>query len=121
MEAFGQVRDLLVSEFGIKSSKIKPESRIREDLGICGDDGIDLFTALEEQYGVDLSEYRHDEHFEPERVNFRTMFTKAWWKYQPQLTITVADLVDAVKSGKWHYKNDSNHRIQLVGGSAPEH
>ena len=74
-DPFERVKDLLVREFRIKPRKIKPEARIREDLGICGDDGLDLFTALHEQCGVDLSEYDQERSFEPEAFGSGALFT----------------------------------------------
>lgn len=101
-ETFDRVRDLLIREFGIKPSKIKPEARIREDLGICGDDGFDMFTALHDQFGVDLADYDHEQYFEPEMWSSGAFFTKEWWtQFKHPQTITVAQLVQAVRTGKW--------------------
>jgi acyl carrier protein len=104
-DAFERVRDLISREFKIKPHKITPSSRIREDLGICGDDGIDLFTALHEQCGVDVSDYKHDQHFEPEGLNILAMFSKKWWKHQRPRSITVSNLADAVRNRKWEERN----------------
>ncbi len=99
---FDRVRDLLVREFQIKPSKIKPDARIREDPGIWGDDGLELFITLDEQCDVDLSEYDHTRYFEPEGLNVRAMFTKEWWTtFKHPQTITVAQLAEAVSTGKW--------------------
>lgn len=101
-EAFYRVRDLLVREFRIKAPKITPEARIREDLGICGDDGIDLFNALHEQCGVDLTGYAHERYFEPECWSSGAFTTKKWWTtFEHPQTLTVARLAVAVASGKW--------------------
>jgi len=102
LDPFDRVRDLLVRRFRIKPHKIKPESRIREDLGICGDDGLELFVALRDQLGVDLSEYEHGRHFEPEMWSSGAFTTKKWWTtFQHPETTTVAQLVEAVRLGKW--------------------
>jgi len=101
-KSFERVRDLLVREFRIKPRKITPEARIREDLGICGVDGIDLFALLNEQFGVDLTGYDHERYFEPEMWSWGAFVTKRWWtKFRHPETLTVAQLAKAVDVGKW--------------------
>ncbi len=101
-EPFDRVREILIREMGIKSRKITLEARIREDLGICGDDGLDLFTALHERCGVDLGAYDHERYFEPEMWSSGAFVTKKWWTtFRHPQTITVEQLVEAVGTGKW--------------------
>jgi len=93
----------LIQDFRIKPRKVKPEARIREDLGICGDDGIDLFDALHERYGVDLAGYDHEQYFEPEMWGTGAFFTWKWWTtFKHPKTLTVAHLAHAVAAGRWN-------------------
>ena len=99
-EILSQIIAIIELEFQIHASQIKLDSRIREDLGICGDDGIDLFKALAENFKVDLSEFEHSDFFELEALSIKAFFTKKWWTtFQHLKTITVEQLVEAVKAG----------------------
>jgi acyl carrier protein len=101
-ESFTRVRELLIQDFRIKPRKVTPEARIREDLGICGADGVDLFDALHEQCGVDLTGYDHERYFEPECWSAGAFFTKKWWTtFRHPQSLTVAQLAKAVAGRKW--------------------
>ena len=50
------VTDTLVSEFELEADKIKPEARLREDLGLDSLDGVDLIVALEKALSVQIPE-----------------------------------------------------------------
>lgn len=64
-----------VIEFVATSAEVKPEqvlltSRVLHDLGIDGDDAVELFTGLHERFGTDFTHlYEHwSEHFGPEGI-----------------------------------------------------
>lgn len=70
----------------------------REYEGICGIEGFELFSALH----VDLSEYDREKYFEPELFGFGAFLIKKWrTTFKHPQTITVAQLVQAVDTGKW--------------------
>jgi acyl carrier protein len=60
--------------------KISPNSRIVEDLGIDGDDGIELIRDLEKEWEVDLSHHDFDQDFGQEGINLGEMFRKIFAK-----------------------------------------
>lgn len=117
-DMFTRVRNMIAREFGVKPESIQPHSRIREDLGICGDDGLDLFDTLHHEFNVDVSSYRHELHFEPEGLSVRSILTKSWWHFQTQAPVTVAELVEAAQYGKWKEKTP-NQTIDPTGWNAP--
>jgi len=99
-EILAQIIAMIEREFQIHASQIKPDSRIREDLGICGDDGIDFFKALAENFNIDLSKFEHSDYFESEACSKGAFLTMKWWTtFQHPKTITVEQLVEAVKAG----------------------
>jgi len=64
-EIQAEIENVLVDEFAIKRLKITPNSLIRGELGIDGDDADDLIKFIEKGVGkkivIDLSDYFHDE------------------------------------------------------------
>ncbi|GAB5536960.1 MAG: hypothetical protein Rubg2KO_32090 [Rubricoccaceae bacterium] len=53
-----------VAEFiNVPIERVYPSTRLSEDLGVDGDDADELMDAFAEQFGVDLTDFRHNEHF----------------------------------------------------------
>ena len=67
-EASSEVIQMLAKERGLSQDRIKPSSRLLQDLGMDGDDAVDFFISLEERFGTDISALREKwgEHFGPE-------------------------------------------------------
>jgi len=56
-----------ISQFcGIKKARIKPDVRLVKDLGIDGDDGIELILAYAKKFRVDVSNFMATDYFNPE-------------------------------------------------------
>ncbi|MBL8024184.1 MAG: acyl carrier protein [Elusimicrobia bacterium] len=50
-----KIRQVFVTEFGIKPDVLKPESRLYADLGLDSIDAIDLVVRLEMETGLKLN------------------------------------------------------------------
>ena len=53
---FEKVRKLIADELSIDESKITLESRLSEDLGADSLDAVELIMALEDEFGVEVSD-----------------------------------------------------------------
>jgi acyl carrier protein len=51
-----RVREIIVNELGVEAEKVTPEALIVEDLGADSLDRVELVMALEEEFGVDISD-----------------------------------------------------------------
>src|SRR3954454_17627807 len=63
-----EVIDLLAHERGLTSDKVHLSDRLLQDLGMDGDDAVDFFNSVNEQFGTDLT-HLHEHwsgHFGPE-------------------------------------------------------
>ena len=84
---------------------IGPETRLREDLQMDGDDATDFFEALADQFVVDLStldlcRFFNDEGhviWSPAGMLGRLL----GYHREPKGSITVAHLISVVNSGQW--------------------
>jgi acyl carrier protein len=50
------VRRVMVEEFEAEEEQLRPEARLREDLGLDSLDGVDLVVALEAAFGFRIPE-----------------------------------------------------------------
>ena len=53
---FDKVKILLSQQLGIKEEKIKPESRVVEDLGADSLDVVELLMMLEDEFSITVGE-----------------------------------------------------------------
>ena len=51
---FERVREVLADQLGLEETEIKPESRLKEDLGADSMDMVELIMAMEEEFNVDI-------------------------------------------------------------------
>ena len=56
MALFDDVRELLVTQLAVKSEMVRPESIVTEDLGADSLDAIEVVAALEEKFGVSITD-----------------------------------------------------------------
>lgn len=56
MDVFEKVKDLIVDQLGIDSSKVTPDASFIEDLGADSIDIVELIMALEEEFGITISD-----------------------------------------------------------------
>lgn len=71
-ELEAQVRDYIALMADVSADRVQPATRLLQDLGIDGDDAVELFGGLHERFGTDLTPlYEHwDQHFGPEGVGW---------------------------------------------------
>jgi acyl carrier protein len=50
-----EVTHMLAHERGLPLERITPSSRLREDLGMDGDDAVEFFVELNQRFGTDLT------------------------------------------------------------------
>ena len=56
MDTFTKVASLLANELGVEESKITLESEVVKDLGADSLDVVQLLMALEDEFGITVSE-----------------------------------------------------------------
>ena len=53
---FRRLRGLVADAVGVEESEVEPESSFEEDLNIDHQELVDLMVAIEEEFGVEISE-----------------------------------------------------------------
>lgn len=57
------VRAFVAEQLGVSSGRLSSETTLFGDLGVDGDDAVDLMSAFGERFGVDLSEFDRQAYF----------------------------------------------------------
>jgi acyl carrier protein len=102
------------------------ESYLFGDLGIDGDDAVDVFEAIQERFNVNFASIQWNRHFDPEGgLNPFALLIPSWWKWRrKRIPVTVQDLVDAVCAKKWVKPDPEddlpNNGLQATPKGAPE-
>jgi acyl carrier protein len=86
----------------IAPAKISASTRLNLDLGVDGDDGVDLMRSFGEAFGVDVSDFPYSRYFGPEASHpfgffstaLRFLSGRSSTHLQP---LYVSDLVNMVK------------------------
>lgn len=83
-----EIINLLAQKRDLPPESIRQSDRLLQDLGIDGDDAVNLFVSLQEQFGTDLTRLR--EHWSE---HFRTTRSGCWTALVPFPSFIVFVLV----------------------------
>ena len=92
------VINLIAKKTGLSPTEISPESRLLHDLGITGDDAVELLSEYSEAFQVDMGEFEFRQYFTGEPHLFNCWFAAKGSKLRP---LTVRDLAEAARQKKW--------------------
>ena len=93
-QEFERVRDLLVDETGVRSSKVTEQARLVEDLGIYGDDLAEFMDRFFADLAVDPAAFDSSSYIPDEGLS---LFRRA----RQTRRLTVAMLTEALRLGRW--------------------
>src|SRR5262245_24136011 len=95
--------EFVSTELRVAQARLLPTTRLHQDLGVDGADGIELMESFGRRFAVDLSAFDSDRYFGPE-AGFNPFL---WlWSFVSgartgRLAITLADLQAALESRRW--------------------
>jgi len=107
-----RVRAFVVRATSARVEKVSLDATLFADLGVDGDDGLELIDAFGKEFDVDISTFDHGKHFGPEAGGCGCPFLLALFQYfrSPKRDghaaavvepISVRDLVEAAHEGRW--------------------
>ena len=91
--SFEQFVLFIREEVGEFKMTINQSTLIEDDLGVTGDDAVDLLNSYTQRFGVDMSGFVFDKYFYPEPNFFRE-------NPKPKLPITIGDMYQGIAYGK---------------------
>jgi uncharacterized protein DUF1493 len=97
------VMEFVARETSARLSALSLDTRLREDLGVDGQDAADLFNDFSATFGVDLSSFHLSEHFGPEASfsGLRTIAESVTGKVRYSTSVRIRDLVKAARLNRW--------------------
>jgi acyl carrier protein len=90
---FEMLISFIREEIGEFDLEIKKDTLIEDELGLTGDDGIELICNYSKKFNVDITDFKFDKYFHPEPGIFNT-FKKTI------LPIRINDLYNGIINGK---------------------
>lgn len=108
-----------LSEFtGVEAEHISPDTLVNDDLGVDGDDGLELLEEFSTLFGVDLSPIS-DVYFGPEGVSAGFLLLWPYYLYRritgykPQriAPLPVKQLIQSAEAGQW-VRSIGRHIVQ---------
>jgi len=99
----------VAEKVGVRRSKVSEGTRLREDLGVDGDDAYDLLTAFIKEFRVRNENFDLADHFGPEGWGSFGLIGRL-------LPLTVQDLIDSAAAGEWHIRSKERPTSYLESG-----
>lgn len=62
-DLFEKLKKLIVEQLGVEESQITPSAKFCEDLGADSLDQVELVMAVEEEFGIEISDYEAEKIF----------------------------------------------------------
>lgn len=101
VELDAAVQEFVATHPGVPISRVHGNTRLFHDLGVDGDDAVDLLTDFADRFNVDVAQFPFDEYFGPE-ASGPLWILVAWaagWS-TTKTPLTIGDLIRAVKVGQ---------------------
>ena len=113
---FERIATLLEREQGYPRERISTATRLAEDAGMDGDDVGEFLDAYRREFGMELTGFKFYHHFGPEGCNPFWLIVRPWWQRIERMPITVQDLVEAARAGRWlmQYPDEPRYRDRGV-------
>ena len=101
-DAFARVRSIISARAGVRANKIALESRLEEDLGIVGDDLVELIDHLFSELNIKPNHFSYRDYASAEGLNLlgrtREKISGSHGSLGP---LTVGMWVQACRAGQW--------------------
>ena len=99
-EVLERIKRFVSESQAIKPDRITRTTRLELDLGIYGDDAIELLVAYGKEFNVDISNFMAADYFSGEGLDIGELFGKLFKDEIPRKELTISDLEKGAIAGK---------------------
>ncbi len=103
INAESEIKKIIVKLHSVQPAKISSDTDLFKDLGIDGDDAVEIFEVISETFEVDFTGIEWEYYFGPEAgFNPLELLSLSWWKWhRNRIPVTIHDLAKAVIEKRW--------------------
>ena len=97
-----QLINFISEQTGVEPEDIKPEAGFEDDLGVFGDDTVELVIAYAERFNVDISNFIFKKYISPEGDTLLPTIIRLFTGKEPdkQKELTVGHLEKGIIAGR---------------------
>ena len=113
---YEKVRAYLAQHEGVNEVKLRPETRLIEDIGMDGTDAEEFMENFGREFDIDMSKFDFDIYFFPENENiFRTIYMNLFDRDKLSRTVvTLQNLTDIAEQKKWKHFSGNVSTITIM-------
>ena len=102
-EVFSGVRAMVAKKSGIKPESLLLDHRLLQDLGIDGDDAVELMDSIARRFQIDMAGFEFEAHFRSEPLLFSIFHrrSRVLQEIALKVPLTVRDLQEAADGRTW--------------------
>lgn len=101
MVSFADIAGFVCDQTSVRADRLTPQTRLVHDLGIDGDDLVDLMDAFFAGFNVDPAGFEARRHAGPEGLDLLGVLNPFGRKDDGPVPITLAMLLAAAQTGRW--------------------
>jgi len=104
-ELESQVIEFLARHWQVPTDTLKAHTRLVHDLGIAGDDAVELMEAYVERFSVDCQGLIFENYFPCEGFDLIGIVISLFRRPKRLKPITVSMLIESARAGRWLDRN----------------
>ncbi len=101
MVSVDDIAGLVAARLSVRPERLSPQTRLVQDLGVDGDDLVELMDAYFVRFGVQSISFQLGAYGGPEGLNLIGALNPFGRKQPPLKPLTIAMLTDAANAGRW--------------------
>jgi acyl carrier protein len=114
-----RVLQMIADQTSCRLSQLRPETDLFQDLGVDGDDALELLIRLRDEFAINMDDVQFKRHFSSEPHLFNpwlslSLLLPRRWRWPPwrqeRIPVVVADLIEAARTQNWPIGYDEERR-----------
>lgn len=101
-EIFNKLKAFVVKQAGVNNEEVIPEAKIEDDLGVTGDDAVDLLIAYGKTFNVDMTKFMAADYFDGEGDSVLPAILRIFTRKKKKVNkvLTIAHLEKGIIAGR---------------------